>query len=109
MIKLPQMINIKVKFAQSIKDRGIGLIGYKYAEPVMFLTHFGIHTLGIKFPIDVLVLDKDNKVVKLKEGLKPNRFFVWHPKFKKVIELPEGFIKKNRIKLGSKISLKMVQ
>jgi hypothetical protein len=96
---------VKVKLYSSLKDRGIGLIGHKKAEPAMFLTRFGIHTLGLKFPIDVLVLDSEGKVVKLEGGLKPNRFFVWPIKFNKVVELPEGYIKKNKIHLGSNIKI----
>jgi len=107
MIKLPQMITFKVKLFSSVKDRGIGLIGHAKAEPAMFLTHFGIHTLGVKFSIDVIILDKENKVVKIKENLRPNSFFVWPPKYKKVLELPEGFIKKSEIKIGSKLNLKI--
>lgn len=103
------MITIKAKLYSSVKDRGIGLIGKKKTEPVMFLTRFGIHTLGLKFPIDVIVLDKNNRIVKLAEGLKPNRFFVWPVKYNKVLELPEGFIKVKRLEEGSKISLKVVK
>lgn len=102
------MIEIKVELYSSIKDRGLGLIGKDKPEAVMFITRFGIHTLGLKFPIAVIVLDKNNFVVKLSENLKPNRFFVWPIKYDKVLELPAGFIKKNGVKVGSKIGLKLI-
>lgn len=101
------MTTLKVKLYSSVKDRGIGLIGQAKPEPVMFLTRFGIHTFGLKFPIDVVVLSNNNVVVKLKEGLKPNRFFIWPIKFDKVLELPAGTIEKNDIRIGSKINLKI--
>lgn len=97
------MINIKVKLLTSIKDRTIGLINYKKPEPVMFFTRFGIHTFGLNYPIDVMVLDNNNKVVKLVENLKPNKLFYWPVKHNKVIELPAGYIKNNNIKLRTKI------
>lgn len=103
------MITIKVKLFSSTKDRLVGLIGSDKPEAVMFLTRFGIHTFGMKFPIDILVLDKDNKVVKIAQNLKPGNLFFWPPKFNKVIELPKGFVSKKKIKVGSKISLQMVK
>lgn len=103
------MINIKVKLYSSIKDRGIGLIGNKKAEPVMFFTRYGIHTLGLTFPVDIVVLDKNNVVVKLTENLKPNRFFLWPFKYNKVLELPVGFIEKNGIRIGSEINLEVIK
>jgi len=102
-------MKLNVKIYSSIKDRAFGLIGHKKAEPVLFYTRWGIHTIRLKFPIDVLVLDKDDVVVKLTENLKPNRFFVWPPKYNKVIELPAGFIKKLGIGTGNKINLEMVE
>ena len=102
------MITIKAKLFSSIKDRGIGLIGKKKAEPALFYTRLGIHTIGMSFPIDVLVLDKNNKVAKLKENLKPNSLFFWPIKYDAVLELPAGFIKSLRLEVGSKIDLKLV-
>ncbi len=99
------MIVLKVKLYSSIKDRTIGLIGHKNPEPVMFLTRFGIHTFGVGFPLDIVVLNNKNVVVKLEKELKPNRFFFWPVKYKKVLELPSGYIVKNGIKCGSEIDL----
>ncbi len=90
------------------KNKAVGLISAKKAHPVFFKTHFGIHTFGLKFPIDILILDKNNSVVTMIENIKPNRIYFWNPKFKNVIELPEGEIKKNNIKLNSKVDLQIV-
>lgn len=86
-------------------SKSVGLIGKKEAYPVMLTTRFGIHTFGLKFPIDVLILDKNNMVVCLHENLKPNRIFLWNPRYEKVLELPKGFIGKNKIKEGDKPNL----
>lgn len=86
-------------------SKSVGLIGKKEVFPVMFMTRFGIHTFGLKFPIDVLILDRSNMVVCLHENLKPNRIFIWNPRFKKVLELPGGFIRKEKIKKGDKLNL----
>ncbi len=59
----------------------------------------------MKYKIDAIVLNRENKVVKITENLKPNRVFAWNPTHYKVIELPAGYVKKNSIKIGTHISL----
>ena len=103
------MATLKVKLCSSIANRTIGQIGKTKPEPLMFLTRFGIHTFGIRFPLDIIVLEDNGTIVKLKQGLKPNHIFFWPLKFNKVLELPEGYIKTRKIKIGSKLSLKMVK
>lgn len=87
----------------SLLDQSLGLLKYKTPVAMLLKTRFGIHTLGMRYPIDVLVLDKLNRVVAIKENLKPNRIFVWNIKFDTVIELPEGKIAKTNTKLKDKI------
>lgn len=99
------MIRLTVKEALGIKERIIGLIGEKKPIALLLKTHFGIHTFGLKFPIDVLILNNKNIVVSLKKGLRPNRIFLWNPKYEKVLELPSGTIKKNEIKIKSEVCL----
>lgn len=102
------MFIIKVKNLYSWKDKSIGLLNVKKAFPIFFKTRFGIHTLGMKFSIDVLILDRNNSIIKLKENLKPNQIFIWNPKFDKVIELPEGYIKRNNLKLNQKLEVTFI-
>lgn len=94
------MIELKVKILSGFKDKTIGLLFIKNAYPVFIETRFGIHTFLLRFSIDVLVLDKENKVVKTAQNLKPNRLFFWNPIYNKILELPAGEIKKNKIKIG---------
>ena len=102
------MTTLKVKLCSSIANRTIGLIGKTKPGPLMFFTRFGIHTFGMRFPLDIIVLDDNSVVVELKQGLEPNHIFLWPLKFNKVVELPEGCIKTKKIKIGSKLSLKMI-
>jgi uncharacterized membrane protein (UPF0127 family) len=82
-----------------------GLMGKAKAYPIYFKTRFGIHTFFLKFPIDVVILDKEKRSVKLVENLSPNHFLFWNLKYNHVVELPQGTIKRKKIKLGDKISL----
>lgn len=98
-------INLKVKDAGNIKDRVVGLIGKKDPSGIHFRTRFGIHTCGLNFPIDVLILNREREVVGLKKSLKPYRVYFWNPKFSDVVELPHGSISEMEITLGTKLNL----
>ena len=99
-------MNLFVKKAKNIKEKVIGLIGKDKPQALMIRTRFGIHTFGLKFPIDVLILDKKNRVVFLKKNLMPWRIFLWNPMYDKVLELPYGTIAKKKIKINDEIFLK---
>jgi len=103
-----QMIRLSVKTAENLKEKVQGLIGKDKSYALMIKTRFGIHTFGLKFPIDVLILNNENKVVSIKENLKPNRIFLWNPMHKKVIELPSGTIEKKRIKMNMPIDISIL-
>lgn len=87
-----------LKIAESFIDRILGLLIKSNPRSLLFKTRFGIHTFFLKEPIDVLILNSGYKIVELKPNLKPNRLFFWNPKFKIILELKKGRIKKFRIK-----------
>ena len=87
-------------------QKTIGLIGKKNPQAIFFKTRWGIHTFGVRFPIDIVILDMTNTVQKIKHSLKPNRIFLWNPKFYNVIELPEGTIEKEHIKIGEILDIR---
>ena len=73
--------------------RAVGLLGRRgLAEGAGMWLHpcRGIHTLGMRFPIDVIFLDRRFVVVRVCPGLRPWRMvpFVWRAR--SVVELPAG-------------------
>jgi uncharacterized membrane protein (UPF0127 family) len=66
--------------------------------PLYFETRWGIHTFYVKEPIDVLILDEENRVQVIKRNLKPWRLFFWNPKYGRIVELPKNSMKNNIIK-----------
>jgi uncharacterized membrane protein (UPF0127 family) len=64
-----------------------------------------IHTFFMKFPIDVLYLNKDWKIVGLEEQLQPGKIGRNVPGAVSVIELESGSIQKNSIKEGQIVKL----
>jgi len=61
----------------------------------------GVHTFGMRFPIDVVVLDGRGIVRALKKNMPPKRFFFWSPLWKRILELPSG----SAIEIGDELKL----
>ena len=87
--------------------KSLGLIGKKAAKTVIIRTRTGIHTFGLKFPIDVIVLDKNFRVKLIKENLAPNRIYLWNLRYAMVIEMQEGAVKKSKTEVGDIIEIKL--
>lgn len=85
-----------------------GLMFAKKPKNIILKTRFGIHTFFLKFPIDVIVCDRNFVVKKIKIGLKSNRIFFWNPLYYNVIEANTGTIKRKKIKIGSKLRIELL-
>lgn len=98
----------KLKIAETFLDRTIGLmfksemVGF---DGLLIQPCNSVHTFFCKFPLDLLFLDKDNKIVELKRGVKPWRMTWVYWKAKKVLELDEGSIPE-WVKTGMNIEVK---
>ena len=96
----------RVEVADSILSRLIGLLGRRSLEPdsgVWIVPANAIHTIGMLFAFDVVLIDRDFKVVGLREMVRP--FSVMRPNFRaeSVIELPAHSILKSRTELGDQM------
>lgn len=94
----------KYKLGESFLDKAFGLLIPSNPRSMLFKTRFGIHTFFMKESIDLIVLNKKNRVVSLKNTVKPNRIFVWNPRFDTILELPNGAIKKSKTEIGDMLS-----
>lgn len=101
--KTRKIICRDLKFAESLKDRLFGLLLKSNPGNLLFKTRFGIHTFFLKKPIDVLILDKEYKIVEAKQSLKPNRFFFWDFRHDSVLELEQGSIIKFKLKKNLRV------
>lgn len=63
-----------------------------------------LHMCFVLFPIDVIFLDKNKKVVEIKENFRPWTFYTPKAKAIFVIELKQGTVKKSRTGIGDQIS-----
>jgi uncharacterized membrane protein (UPF0127 family) len=62
-----------------------------------------IHTIGMRFPIDVLFLDKKNIIVKIKKNFLPNRISGLFLNAVSVLELPSGILTATDTRAGDRI------
>lgn len=66
----------EVLVAQTFRSRAKGLLGreeLRQGEGLLITPCMGVHTFFMKFPIDVVFLDRSNRVLATVESLKPQR------------------------------------
>jgi uncharacterized membrane protein (UPF0127 family) len=100
----------KIIIADKFWTRMRGLIGrrdLKEDEGLLLAPCNAVHMMFMRFPIDVIFLDKDFIVVKIIENLKPWGASPIVRGSIQVIELGAGSVEKNGISTGDKLSLKM--
>lgn len=100
----------RVKVADTLLRRMIGLLGKRSLEPeagVWIVPCNSIHTVGMLFRIDVLFVDKNFKVVAVRELLRP--FWATAPVFRadSVIELPPYAIFRSGTKVGDQLEVEL--
>lgn len=80
--------------------RGKALL-FKFTKP----GRHSVHMWFVRFPIDLVYLDLNFRVVELRVRLKPWRFYRPKATANYLIELPTGTISLSHLKIGHKISL----
>ena len=93
--------------ADTSKTRKTGLLRHERLEPGegLWITPCeGVHTVGMKFPIDVLFLDKRRKVVKIRAAMPRWRLAacLWAHS---VLELPSGTAAATSTSKGDQLEL----
>ena len=85
-----------------------GLLGRKFLEDkeaLIIKPCNSIHTFFMNFPIDVLFVDKKNKIIKIITGLKPFRLSPIYILSSYVVEFPVGVVSANTAVVGDAISI----
>src|SRR5450756_2552926 len=103
------VIGTQIRVADTSLSRIVGLLGKRgldAGEGLWIRPSSGVHTFGMKFPIDVLGLDKNLKVIQLWPRLVPWRMTSIRFRLRSVVELSAGQIEQCRVQLGD--SLKIV-
>jgi uncharacterized protein len=96
----------RVAVADSIFGRLIGLLGRRSLKPdagVWIVPANAIHTVGMLFSFDVVMIDKDFRVVSVTEMVKPFRVLLPKLRAESVIELPAHTIFRSRTEVGDQL------
>ena len=87
----------RAEVARSFWRRFWGLMGRRDFPPGSALVvdsnaSVSVHTFGMRFPIDVIFVDRAGVVVGLREAMPPNRPYAGARGARRTVELPAGVI-----------------
>jgi uncharacterized membrane protein (UPF0127 family) len=101
-------VSDKCHFANTVLKRMVGLLNrgrFEKGEGLLLDRCYGIHTIGMRFPIDVLFLDKDLHVIRAVKALPPYRTCVVK-KSVYVLEVPVGALDASHTEEGDQIQIR---
>src|SRR5436309_3000919 len=95
-----------IEVADTAVRRVKGLLGRECLEDgqgLLFKQCSSLHTLFMRFPIDILFIDKAGKVMRSRSDVKPFKFVAapWRAHY--ALELPSGAIHKSGTKVGDRL------
>lgn len=98
----------EVKLADSFIKRGLGLLpksSISEDEGLVIKPCCSVHTIFMRFSIDILFINKKNEVIALYKSVKPYRILPIHLTSSYVVELASGVINAKNIKKGDTLTL----
>lgn len=98
----------RIAVAETSLSRMVGLLGQSGLEPgagLLIVPSQAVHTIGMRFAIDVLFVDRKWRVVHLRPAMIPNRVAGhWSAQF--VLELPAGVIARSSTCVGDQLGIR---
>jgi uncharacterized protein len=101
----------RVRVADTFLERLVGLLAetpeWTHAsEGLWIYPCSSIHTIGMKFPIDVLFLNRKGIVVGMQESLRPHRMTRVFPRASSVLEFPPETIARTKTQIGDRLEIR---
>ena len=96
----------RVGVADRFWQRARGLVGRRPLEGgsgLLIGPCRAVHTLGMRYPIDVAFLDRRGVVVAVYRGLRPCRRTAWHRRAAWALELPAGTLDDTETTTGHRL------
>jgi uncharacterized protein len=97
------IIAAQCEVARTFWARGMGLMGrpdLARGQGLLIVPEWSIHTFFMRFAIDVLFVDREWRVVHLREAMPPNRPYAGAWGAYGVVELPAGQIAASQTMVG---------
>jgi uncharacterized membrane protein (UPF0127 family) len=98
----------QIRVAGTSLSRLVGLLGKRNLEPgtgLLIAPSQAIHTVAMRFAIDVVFVDRDWRVIHLRPTMVPFRMTGIHWKSRYVLELPSGVIAQTSTAVGDQLSI----
>jgi hypothetical protein len=98
----------RVTVAITRSERRVGLLRHSHLDPgegLLIAPCNGVHTFFMRFPIDILAMDKAGFVVDAVSDLKPWRIRLPKSGSHSVLELPAGTLVKTKTTIGHRITI----
>jgi uncharacterized membrane protein (UPF0127 family) len=99
----------RARMADSHRSRTLGLIGSPPPGPSEALVidpSMGIHTWFMSYPIDVVYVGKNDRVLDIDEAIPPWRFGKIRFRAIYVIEMAAGAVKERGIRVGDELKIR---
>jgi len=97
---------IPVKTAKKFMDRIIGLSGHKKEiYGILMESCCFTHTFFMRYPVDIIYLDKNNKVIATKRCIKPFRIVFPVRGAKRILKFPSSLNAMAFLKKGTPVEL----
>ena len=101
----------RIHIADTTLSRFIGLLGRHNllpSEGLLIEPSNGVHTVGMRFAIDVLLLDRERQVLAVYDSMLPFRVTRLNWKASSALELPAGVRVNTGTMIGDKLSISLV-
>lgn len=98
----------RIGVAGTNMTRMVGLLGRRgldAGEGLLIMPSQAIHTVAMRFAIDVVFLDRDWQVIHLSPDVRPFRITGLHWKARSVLELPAGVIAQTSTSIGDQLAV----
>lgn len=102
------VVGRRVRLARSLGDRTVGLLAtpsLEAGEGLWIERAPSIHMFFMRYPIDAVFVDKDRRVVKVIENLKPWQVVWWAPGARDCLELPVGTAAATGTQVGDQLEV----
>lgn len=100
----------EVLVAQTHWSRLRGLVGttsaeFRAGQALWIVPCRGVHTLAMRFPLDLIYLDRQGVVVELRAQVRPWRFAPVNLQAASVLELRSGAIRRSNTAMGDRVDI----
>ena len=95
----------RLEIAGDSESRKNGLLGRDHLpddHALVIAPSQGVHTFGMRFPIDIVAVDRQGCVVKIRSSVVPNRIVMAWSAFA-ILELAAGSVSRSQLTVGDRL------